>query len=96
MKIIAAIFLFIFTLVQVVPAVQSFVPDTKVSIFNPDEEKSGKDVTGKVAKKDTKDYPFQITHPVAMTTTVSAYNHEAVSLITSPCLEKNTPPPNFA
>lgn len=96
MKRIAAIFLFIFTLVLIVPAVQSFVPDTKVSIFNPDEEKSGKDVSVKATQKETKDYPFQLTHPVAITLSENGYMHEVVSLVPSPCLEKNTPPPNFA
>ena len=46
MKMIAYIFLLIFTVIQIVPAAQSICNDLQVSIFNPDEEKGTEKVNG--------------------------------------------------
>lgn len=46
MKMIAYIFLLIFTVVQTVPAMQSICNHLQVSIFNPDEEKGTEKVNG--------------------------------------------------
>ena len=95
LKRIATILLVIFTLVQTVPAIQSFAPDAKVSLFNPDEEKSDKGDSAKSENKETKDYTFAPVHMSTIPGNGGVYASAGVTLHPSPYVENHTPPPNF-
>jgi len=95
LKRIATIFLIIFTLVQTIPAIQSFAPDAKVSLFSPDEEKADKGDTVKQDKQETKDLTEYVAFTGTADRTVTLYRPAGVRLHPSPYVEHHTPPPNF-
>lgn len=93
MKKIAAILLIIFTLVQVAQVYSSIYCDT-TSIFIADEEKSAEktDIEKKAEKKD-----FLYHHITALIFSgqTNAAIHQAIHFKHPPCLETQTPPPDF-
>ena len=92
MKKIAIILLFIFALVQVVPAVSSlFTPSSTVLVI--DEEKG--DQKPETEKKDKKDYSTISFCSENLSNLINIAFHQAEKIYPSPCLEKPTPPPNF-
>lgn len=93
---IAVILLIIFSLVQVAPAIQSFMPDTKVSLFSPDEEKSEKGTPEKQEKKESKDFTFNDALTCGISIRQMLHGAAGVTLHPSPYVEHHTPPPNFA
>lgn len=94
MKKIAIFIFFVFTLVQVVPVMQSlFTPDYGL-VFNVDEEKAG-EKTDINEKKEKKDYSFISTVVKVVTAKSFISYHPAEKIHPAPCLEHLTPPPNF-
>lgn len=96
LKLISAILLFIFTLVQAVPVIQSLAPDTQISLFNPDEEKSEKGDAEKTEKKEAKDFTMCNIWANVKSDTFLIYSPAGVTIHPSPYVENHTPPPNFA
>lgn len=94
MKKIAIFILFVFTLVQVVPALQSLFKVNSGIVFTMDEEKSD-EKTETNEKKEKKDYSSLSLLVKAASAKVNISFHLAEKIFTSPCLEKLTPPPNF-
>jgi hypothetical protein len=94
MKKIAIFILFVFTLVQVVPAIQSLLKSNNGLVFNIDEEKNG-EKTDANENKEKKDYSSHSLFIKAISAKASVSFHLAEKIYTSPCLEKLTPPPNF-
>lgn len=94
MKKIALFILFVFALIQVVPAMQSIIKLDNGLVFNVDEEK-GSEKTDSNEKKEKKDYssPSLFVKVESIKTCVAFHLSEKIYL--SPCLEKLTPPPNF-
>ncbi len=94
MKKIAVFILFVFTFVQVVPAMQSLIKLNNGLVFNVDAEK-GVEKTDTNEKKEKKDYSSLA--PVVKVVAVKTFAafHLAEKIHPSPCLEKLTPPPNF-
>ena len=94
MKKIALFILFVFTIVQVVPALQSVIKLDNGLVFNVGEEKGG-EKTDTNEKKEKKDYssPSLFVKVVSIKASVAFHLSEKIYL--SPCLEKLTPPPNF-
>ena len=92
MKKTAAILLFIFTLVQVIPAVSSLFSTTN-AVFVMDEEKG--DEKTEAEKKDKKDYSTISFCSESLSNRINTAFHQAEKIYPSPCLEKPTPPPNF-
>jgi hypothetical protein len=93
MKKIAAILLFIFTLVQTGPAIHSLCADT-ITVFMPEEEK-GNEKADDTEKKDKKDFTLLLTHSQTLSHKINTAFHLAEKIEPYPCLEKLTPPPNF-
>jgi hypothetical protein len=94
MKKIAIFILFVFALVQVVPAMQSLFKQNNGLIFTVDEEKGG-EKTDNNEKKEKKDYSsLSLVVKLVSAKTCAAF-HLAEKIHTSPCLENLTPPPNF-
>ena len=94
MKMIAFFILFVFSLVQVVPALQSLCEPDNELVFNIDEEK-GAEKTDTNEKKEKKDYSsLMLVIKIIAIKTFAAF-HIAEKIHPSPCLEKLTPPPNF-
>ena len=92
MKITAAIFLLLFTLLQATPVISSFFSKSYV-VFVADEEKdSGKSET---EKKEKKDYSFISFSIINLAHKISTAFHQAEKIYPHPCLENLTPPPNF-
>lgn len=92
MKKIAAIFLLLFALVQMGPAIIGLISDNAI-VFIVDEEKGTEKSDSE--KKEIKD---KIILPLGSTEFSNKINiafHLAEKIHTSPCLEKETPPPNF-
>ena len=92
MKRIAAILLFIFTLVQVIPAINALIT-TNSTFFVMDEEKGNEKI--ETEKKQKKDY---IINDLYSTTSSLSINIDFLlteKLHSFPCVEKPTPPPNF-
>jgi hypothetical protein len=94
MKWIAFILFLVFTLVQVLPAIYSFSSDTKGCFFNTYEEK-GAEKNDKGDKKENKDYTTLPSLAMAVTVHCFALLPLAEKILTPPCLDKLTPPPNF-
>jgi hypothetical protein len=95
MKKIAIFILFVFTLVQVVPTVQSlFKLNNTGLVFNIDEEKSGEKADTN-EKKEKKDYSSLLFVLEAVLAKTNACFHLAEKIQPSPFLENLTPPPNF-
>jgi Na+-transporting methylmalonyl-CoA/oxaloacetate decarboxylase gamma subunit len=92
MKLAATIFLFLFSLVQVVPAVTTFFSDSSI-IFLVDEEKSAE--KSETEKKDKKEYAFEYLLSEILSQKMHTAIHLAEKIHPSPLLEKPTPPPNF-
>jgi hypothetical protein len=94
MKRIAILILFIFTQVQIVPAIQSLFRESLGYVFNIDEEKTAENREAD-EKKETKDFagPFYVIKFQSVKNNVAL--HLAENISPSPCLEKLTPPPNF-
>lgn len=94
MKKIAIFILFVFTLVQVVPAMQSLFKTNNGIIFNIDEEKSDE----KTETNEKKEKKFNSSHfflVKAVSANANTSFHLAEKIHPFPCLEKLTPPPNF-
>ena len=94
MKKIALFILFVFTLVQVVPAMQSLFNRDNGLVFNVDEEKTG-EKTDTNEKKEKKDYSSLLFGLETVSSKTNACFHLAEKIQPSPCLENLTPPPNF-
>lgn len=94
MKKIALFILILFTTVQVWPAMLSFFNDGKTIVFNVDEEKSNGKI-GADDHKEKKDYTSHFDWPKEPGSEIITPFHLSESIVTSPCLEKLTPPPNF-
>ena len=92
MKKTAAILLFIFTLVQVIPAVSSLFSTTNV-VFVMDEEKG--DERTEAEKKEKKENFTVSFGAEILSQHIDIAFHESEKIYPSPCLEKLTPPPNF-
>jgi len=86
--------MFIFTQVQIVPAIQSLFMETLGYVFNIDEEKNA-EKTDADEKKEKKDYT-NLSHLIKIQSSknnIALYLAETIH--PSPCMEKLTPPPNF-
>ena len=94
MKKIALFILFVFTIVQVVPALQSVIKLDNGLVFNVGEEKGG-EKTDTNEKKEKKDYSSPSLFVKAESIKASVTFHLAEKIYPSPCLEKLIPPPNF-
>lgn len=92
MKKIAAILLFLFTLVQAGPAFTTLFSDS-TTVFILDEEKSSEKTEEE--KKDKKEIFFLSYQSLELSHQISTALHVAEKIQASPCLEKLTPPPNF-
>ena len=92
MKKTAAILLFIFTLVQVIPAVSSLFSTTN-AVFVMDEEKG--DEKTEAEKKEKKENLTVFFGAEILSQHIDIAFHESEKIYPSPCLEKLTPPPNF-
>jgi len=89
---IATILLLIFTLIQAGPMVTSFFSDPTV-VFFVDEEKAGEKT--ETEKKEKKDYSFVDSATNELSFKINTALHVAEKILTHPCLEMPTPPPNF-
>ncbi len=94
MKKIAIFILFVFALVQVVPAMQSLFKQNNGLIFTVDEEKGG-EKTDNNEKKEKKDYSSLSLVVKVVSAKTCAMFHLVEKIHISPCLENLTPPPNF-
>lgn len=94
MKKIAILIVFIFTLVQVAPALQSFFQNSTCIIFSVDEEK-GSETTDSEEKKEKKELSSLSLLVKAVSAKTTVAFHLAEKIHPSPCLEKLTPPPDF-
>lgn len=94
MKKIAIFILFIFTLVQVAPALQSLFQNSNSIIFTVHEEKSS-ETTESEEKKEKKEFSSLSLLVKAVSAKTTVAFHLAEKLHPSPCLEKLTPPPDF-
>lgn len=94
MKRVATIILFIFTLVQVAPALQSFFQNSNSIIFTVDEEKSS-ETTDTEEKKEKKEFSSLSILVKAVSAKTMVAFHLAEKIHPSPCLEELTPPPDF-
>lgn len=94
MKKVAFFILFVFTLLQVVPAMQSLLKPDNGLVFNVDEEKTSEkiDTNEKKGKADYSSLSFGIE---AASVQINACFHLTEKIQPSPCLENLTPPPNF-
>jgi hypothetical protein len=92
MKKIAAILLFIFTLVQAGPAVAALFSDS-TTVFIVDEEKNNEKIED--AKKEKKESPYIGYRSLGLSHQISTALHVAEKIQAAPCLEMLTPPPNF-
>jgi hypothetical protein len=94
MKKIAFFILFVFTLVQAVPAIQSLFNVNNGIVFNIDEEK-GDEKNEPNEKKEKKYNSIYSLFVKAISAKAKITIHLAEKIYLSPCLEKLTPPPNF-
>ncbi len=96
MKKISFISLLIFTMAQVVPAVNAIAGKAVVSVFAPDEEKE-KDKGNNSGEKKHKAICFTL-HLLSITSsfTASLEFHHSERHYTSPIMEKLVPPPNHS
>jgi len=94
MKRIAILILFIFSLLQVVPAMQSLFNQENGIVFNIDEEK-GDEKTEPNEKKEKKDNSIHSLFVKAISAKTKITIHLAEKIHPYPCLDKFTPPPNF-
>ena len=92
MKKIAAIFLFLFALVQAGPAITAIFSTSSV-IFMVDEEKGDEKI--EESKKTKKEIPFVVNQSLEFSHQINTALHVAERIQAPPCLEKLTPPPNF-
>lgn len=92
MKKIAAILLFIFTLVQAGPAVASLFSPS-VSMFIADEEK-GEEKSSEEKKSSKKDFTIYTQQVTEFNEQVITAVHLAEKVHPAPCIEKVSPPPN--
>jgi Na+-transporting methylmalonyl-CoA/oxaloacetate decarboxylase gamma subunit len=92
MKKIAAILLFLFTLVQAGPAISTLFADEAV-VFIVDEDKNGD--KAEIEKKEKKEYAATALIINELSQKINTAFHLAEKIYASPCLEKLTPPPNF-
>ncbi len=90
MKKIATLLLFLFTLVQAVPALTALFAD-EIIFFIVDEDKNEE----KAEKKEKKEYVAPALAINQLSQKINTAFHLAEKIHTSPCLEKPTPPPNF-
>ncbi|MBL7742925.1 MAG: hypothetical protein JNN00_05550 [Chitinophagaceae bacterium] len=94
MKKIAWFLLVLFATVQVVPGLRSFFNDSRVVVFNIDEEKSTeKSVSEELKEK--KDYTSYQSLVSLCTQKLNTAFHIADDILQAPCIEKHNPPPNF-
>lgn len=95
MKKIAFIFLLIFTLVQVVPAVNAINGKAVSSLFAPDEEKEKDHKSNTLDEKKHKpDYFVLQLQSLSESFTAALAFHHSERHYTSPVMEKLVPPPN--
>jgi hypothetical protein len=92
MKKIAAIFLILFALVQMGPAIIGLISDN-TTVFIVDEEKGTE--KSDCEKKEIKDKIIIQAESTEFSDKINIALHLAEKIHTSPCLEKETPPPNF-
>lgn len=99
MKIIALIFLSIFTVVQTVPAIKTVYNDISVSIFNPDEEKGSEKVNlnsiEEIKEKKIYFHTFS-TENEGVVIKIALNNSNNEDKLPLPLLDRFTPPPNAA
>lgn len=89
----AFILFLLFAFVQAAPAVTALFSDS-VPVFMVDEEKA--DDKTETDQKLKKDYTV-FTHQLAgFSRKLNTAFHLAEKILASPCIEKNTPPPNFS
>lgn len=92
---IALFILFIFGTVQLVPGFQSLIEQPEqIALFAPDEEKSTSQQTLDEIKKEKKELSFSLYSAEDLSRKLQAGFNHTVALITAPCLEQPTPPPN--
>ena len=94
MKRIATFIVFIFTLVQVAPALQSLFQNSTGIVFSVDEEKSS-EITDSEEKKEKKEFSSLSLFVKAVSAKTTVAFHIAEKIYSCPLLEKPTPPPNF-
>jgi hypothetical protein len=94
MKKIAIFILFVFTMVQAGPAIQSLFNLDNGIVFNIDEEK-GDEKTESNEKKEKKDNSIHYLFVKAISAKTKITIHLAEKIHPYPCLDKFTPPPNF-
>jgi hypothetical protein len=93
MKKIALIFLIVFSLVQVMPAITALYADN-TTIFMVDEEKS-EEKNQSTESKDKKIFSEFQSIAKEYSHKLNTALHVAEKIDSSPLLEKPTPPPNF-
>lgn len=93
MRKIAVIFLVMFSLVQAGPAVTALFSPS-VPVFLVDEEKA--DEKTETEQKLKKDFTVFADHVSALSRQLNTAFHLAEKILAAPCIEKNTPPPNFS
>lgn len=93
MRKIAVILLVLFALVQAGPAVTALFSPS-VPVFLVDEEKA--DDKTETEQKLKKDYTCFADHITAFSRELNTAFHLAEKILAAPCIEKNTPPPNFS
>ena len=92
MKKIAAIFIFIFSLVQAGPAINALFADNSV-VFIVDEDKT--EAKTDIEKKDKKEFLSDVLFMNEFSQKINIAFHLAAKIYTGPCIEKLIPPPNF-
>lgn len=92
MKKIAVILFLVFAAVQVAPALCSLFSQA-TSVFMVDEEKS--EDKNESEKKTKKDYTAFADYTTGFSHKLNTAFLLAEKILSSPCLEKLTPPPNF-
>jgi flagellar basal body-associated protein FliL len=91
MKKIAFFILILFTVVQILPTVQSIWGNGQAIVLDISEEKK----TDKDDKKSTKEFISYFNISQNLTVNLLTQIHLAESIMPSPCFEKHTPPPDF-
>lgn len=93
MRKIAVILFLLFAFVQAGPAIAAlFTP--AVPVFIVDEEKA--DDKTETEQKLKKDYTVFAEHAAIFSRQLNIALHLAEKILASPCIEKNSPPPNFS
>lgn len=92
MKKIAFFILFLFTVVQILPTIQSIWGNDQAIVLDISEEKK----TDKDDSKSNKEFiSFYYSINLNLSVKLLTQIHLAESIMPSPCFEKLTPPPDF-